>query len=248
MTDIAPAQITDELVLTLRSARQIAILTGSGISAESGVPTFREAQTGLWTQYDPESLATPEAFRRDPALVWDWYRWRRELVGQAKPNPGHLALVDMEQLVNIFSLITQNVDGLHQLAGNSDVIELHGNIMRSKCIRDGKIVEELNDLLDGLPHCPDCGGLLRPDVVWFGESLPQNGLQKAIEAARSCAVFFSIGTSAIVHPAASLALEARQYGARIVEINIEATPLTSYADFVLRGTAGNILPRLVSSI
>jgi NAD-dependent deacetylase len=241
-------QITDELILAIQTAEQIAILTGSGISVESGVPTFREAQTGLWAQYDPELLATPDAFQRNPKLVWDWYRWRRQLVNQAIPNIGHMALVEMEELVHSFSLITQNVDGLHQAAGSSNVIELHGNIMRSKCSRDGKIVEEVLDLPDALPRCPECSDLLRPDVVWFGETLPQDYFHRALIAARSCSLFFSIGTSAVVHPASSLAGEARNNGARIVEINIEATPLSPYADFVLRGTAGDVLPMLVESI
>lgn len=241
-------QVPPELISSLQSAAHVTILTGSGISAESGVPTFREAQTGLWSQYDPESLATPDAFQRDAALVWEWYRWRRELIGKAKPNPGHLSLVEMEELSREYSLITQNVDGLHQLAGSSSVIELHGSIMRSRCTRDGRITEEILDNSDNLPHCSDCGSLLRPDLVWFGEAVPRGGFHKALNVARSCDVFFSVGTSGIVQPAASLALEARKYGAIIVEFNIEDTPLTHFADFVLRDTAGQVLPSLVKSI
>lgn len=212
------------------------------------MPTFREAQTGLWSQYDPESLATPDAFRRDPELVWQWYRWRRELIGKAKPNPGHLSLVEMETLIRSISLITQNVDGLHELAGSSTIVELHGNIMRSRCTRDGRIIEEISDSSDNLPHCPDCCSLLRPDVVWFGEALPQASIHEALNAARTSDIFFSIGTSSIVQPAASLALEARAKGAIIVEINIEDTPLTQFSDFVFRGTAGKVLPSLVNSV
>ncbi len=241
-------QAPPEFFSSMQSATHVAVLTGSGVSAESGVPTFREAQTGLWAQYDPESLATPEAFRRDPALVWQWYRWRRELIGKAKPNPGHLSLVEMEALIRGYSLITQNVDGLHRLAGSSAVIELHGNIMRTRCTRDGRIIKETSDSSDNLPHCPDCGSLLRPDVVWFGEALPRGSYHEALIAARTCDIFFSIGTSGVVQPAASLALEARATGAIIVEINIDDTPLTQFSDFVFRGTAGNILPSLVNSI
>lgn len=241
-------QAPTELISFLESATYVTILTGSGISAESGVPTFREAQTGLWSQYDPESLATPDAFERDPVLVWQWYQWRRDLIGDAKPNRGHLALAELESLIRNCSLITQNVDGLHRLAGSSAVIELHGNIMRSRCVRDGRIVDEIYDFSEDLPHCPDCGGLLRPDVVWFGEALPRACYHEALIAAKACEIFFIIGTSGIVQPAASLALEARASGAVIVEINIEDTPLTQSSDFVLRGTSGEILPSLVNSI
>lgn len=238
----------DELIPAILDSTRVAILTGSGISAESGVPTFRQAQTGLWSQFDPQSLATPEAFQRDPKLVWEWYRWRRELISKARPNPGHLALVELNDLVRDFSLITQNVDGLHQRAGSTSVIELHGNIMRSRCTRDGNTVEEVTGESDQLPYCPDCGSMLRPDVVWYGESLPSRSYHDALDAARSCDIFFSIGTSSVVQPAASLSLEARAAGGRIVEINIEETPLTGYADFFLKGTAGKVLPSLIDSM
>ncbi|HET6443878.1 MAG TPA: NAD-dependent deacylase [candidate division Zixibacteria bacterium] len=237
--------IPEELIALIDTAGQVVVLTGSGISAESGVPTFREAQTGLWSQYDPQSLATSQAFRHDPELVWEWYRWRRELISKARPNPGHLALVELETLVQSFSLITQNVDGLHRLAGNSDVIELHGNIMRSRCTVDGRLFEELLPDSDELPYCPDCGELLRPDVVWFGEELPQASFRKALSASQDSDVFLSVGTSGIVQPAASLAIEARSHGGIIVEINVEDTPLTPVVDFPLRGTSGTILPTLV---
>jgi NAD-dependent deacetylase len=241
-------QIPADLGASLRSAHHIAVLTGSGISAESGVPTFRDAQTGLWSKYDPQSLATPEAFENDPKLVWDWYRWRRELIGKARPNPGHLALVEMEIIVPKFSLITQNVDGLHRLAGSSDPVEIHGNIMRSKCTKEGVLVEEAENAAGELPRCPDCGSLLRPDVVWFGEMVPPVNFDRAFKASRTCDVFMSIGTSGVVQPAASLSLESRNAGAFTVEINIEDTPTTPYFDIALRGSAAKILPQLVDLI
>src|SRR5262245_6364887 len=165
--------ISAELVQLLAKAKYVTALTGAGVSAESGVPTFRDAQTGLWAKYKPEDLATPRAFRRNPRLVWEWYAWRRNLVADAKPNPAHLALVAMEKRFTGFHLITQNVDGLHQRAGSRRVIELHGNITRTKCFDEGTIVSSWPDAGDVPPKCPDCGGLLRPDVVWFEEPLPE---------------------------------------------------------------------------
>jgi len=232
----------------LRRARHIAILTGAGISAESGVPTFRDAQTGLWAKYRPEDLATPEAFRQDPKRVWEWYAWRRELVSQAAPNPGHYALAQLEGCVPRVTLITQNVDSLHQRAGSSNVIELHGNISRVICSAERRVVEQWQETGDAPPLCPDCGAPLRPDVVWFGEILPLQALEAAVQAAHSCDVFFSIGTSSLVEPAASLPLEALQHGATLAEINPLPTPLSKHARFVLRGPAGQALPELLRSV
>ena len=234
------------LVEALRGASSVAALTGSGISAESGVPTFRDAQTGLWARYDPQELATPEAFARDPELVWKWYAWRRSLVEVARPNAGHRALADLERRVPVFSLVTQNVDGLHQEAGSANVVELHGNIRRSRCPAENVPVEP--DDTDHLPPlCPNCGSPLRPDVVWSGEALPVAGLEAASEAARSCDLLLSVGTSGLVYPAASLPYEALERGATVVEINPEATPLSASAGFSLRGRAGEVLPRLVGA-
>lgn len=241
----APARIPESLVATLRGAWSVAVLTGSGISAESGVPTFRDAQTGLWARYNPEELATPEAFERGPRLVWEWYSWRRELVEKATPNPGHEALAKLEGRVPKLSLVTQNVDGLHQSSGSQNVRELHGNIMRSKCSVEGIIVEPHEDDEGTPPSCPSCGAFLRPDVVWFGEALPDEVLEEAFEAARNCEVFFSIGTSGLVQPAASLAFEAMRSGAIVVEVNPNDTPLTRHAEYALRGRAGEILPELL---
>lgn len=244
----APAvDIPESLVTALRSALKVAVLTGSGISAESGVPTFRDAQTGLWARYDPMELATPEAFELDPRLVWEWYAWRRELVGKAVPSPGHEALAELENRVPDFVLLTQNVDGLHRRAGSRNVVELHGNIMRSKCSVEGVLVEPYEDDSGVPPSCPGCGAFLRPDVVWFGEALPDGAIEEAFDAARDCDVFLSIGTSGLVQPAASLAFEALRRGAVVAEVNPAETPLTRNADYALRGGAGEVLPALVSA-
>ena len=244
MNNLIPNKLCDALC----NAQHVVVLTGAGISAESGVPTFREAQTGLWAQYDPQELATPQAFRRNPRLVWEWYAWRRELVAKAQPNPGHYALAEMEKLLPKFTLITQNVDGLHQRAGSQSPIELHGNIARVKCFEDGEIVAEWNDTGESPPRCPRCGAFLRPDVVWFGESLPFMALSKAMQVARQCDVFLSIGTSALVQPAASLPVEAMQAKVVTVEVNPQTTPLTGYMDFVLARPSGIILPELLKQV
>ncbi len=237
--------VSQQLVEELRSAHKVVALTGSGISAESGIPTFREAQTGLWARYDPQQLATPEAFLRDPKLVWEWYEWRRKLVGEAEPNPGHRALADLEEHVPGFTLVTQNVDGLHGLAGSRDAIELHGNILRTICSAERIEVEPSQTEVP--PICPGCGAPLRPDVVWFGEMLPAGAMEMASGAVRDCDVFLSIGTSSLVYPAATLPYEANAAGAIVVEINPEETPLTPQAGYTLRGRAGEILPTLVEA-
>lgn len=242
---MSPAlEIPDGLARELRAARRVVAFTGSGVSAESGVPTFREAQTGLWARYDPERLASPEAFVRDPRLVWDWYEWRRGLVSSAEPNPAHHALAEMEGRVADFALVTQNVDGLHERAGSRAPIELHGNITRSKCSAEGVTVRDYEGT-GSPPPCPRCGAPLRPDVVWFGEMLPPGALERASGAARRCDLFLSIGTSSLVYPAAALPYEALDHGATVVEVNPEGTPLSPRADFVLRGRAGEVLPELL---
>jgi len=240
--------IPQSLIDTLCTSERVAVLTGAGISAESGIPTFREAQTGLWAQYNPEELATPGAFRRNPRLVWEWYQWRRGLVAKAQPNPGHLALAVMEAQVADFTLITQNVDGLHQRAGSRNVLELHGNLTRDKCFERGCVLEAGEQLAGSPPRCPHCGGYLRPDVVWFGESLPEEALHCALQASQNTQVFLSVGTSAIVHPAASLPEYALGVGAVVVEINPAETPLTQRATYVLQGPAGEVLPQLVRAV
>jgi len=243
-------KIPEELARNLRAARHVTILTGAGISAESGIPTFREAQTGLWAKYDPEELATPQAFRANPDLVRRWYRWRQEIVMQADPNPGHLAISRMESILvqrgSRFTLITQNVDGLHQRAGNQNVIELHGNINRGKCLDCGTIAEDKSYTLKN-SRCVQCGGLLRPDVVWYGENLPAHALHAAWEAAENCDIFFSIGTSAVVQPAASLPVIALQKGAVVVELNPNNTPISILVSHSLQGFSGKILPQLIEA-
>ncbi len=248
MTDEQPIAIPPELVQQLRRAQHVVVLTGAGTSAESGVPTFRDAQTGLWAQYDPQQLATPEAFRANPRLIWEWYTWRRELVAKAQPNPGHHALVELEQHVPQFTLITQNVDGMHQRSGSQNVIELHGNLTRTKRATDSVTVETWEPPEDGIPRCPETGSMLRPDVVWFGEMLPEKALQQAADASTSCDIFFSIGTSGVVQPAASLPHMAMQAGATLVVINPDVTPHVSQTAYYLRGPSGEVLPRLVEAL
>lgn len=237
-----------ELITLLHRTSKLAALTGAGVSQESGLRTFRDAQEGLWAQYRPEDLASPDAFARDPKLIWDWYAWRREAVKGVRPNPGHYALVEIEERNPEFTLITQNVDGLHRMAGSQNVLELHGNIQRVRCSECDAFAKDWDDDLDSVPLCKKCGGLLRPDVVWFGESLPHDQLAGAAEAARTCDVFFSIGTSGLVQPAASLAHAARNKGAVVVEINAESTSLTSKADFFFQGRSGEVLPQLVKTV
>lgn len=246
--DEAEISLPPELIEILHNVQRVAALTGAGISAESGVPTFRQAQSGLWERYRPEDLATPEAFMNDPQLVWEWYRWRRELVINANPNAGHYALAEMERHYPGFSLITQNVDNLHQRAGSQVVIELHGNIQRTRCFNEGALIKDWDEVNGSLPTCPYCGGLLRPDVVWFGEALPVETLEAAWEAARECEVFFSIGTSSLVEPAASLPFLALDAGAMVIEINTQDTPLTQHATLALHGLSGSILSALVKAL
>ena len=229
-------------------ARHVTVLTGAGISAESGVPTFRQAQTGLWAKFKAEELATPEAFQRHPERVWEWYAWRREVVARAEPNAGHRALVELERRVPQCTLITQNVDGLHQRAGSRGVIELHGNLTRTRCFEEGVRVEHWEETGEVPPRCPRCGGWLRPDVVWFNETLPPEAIERAQAASRACEIFLSIGTSALVHPAASLPFEAREQGATLIEINPDDTPVTDQAHFKLRGPAGEWLPALLQAM
>jgi NAD-dependent deacetylase len=229
----------------LQQASSVAVLTGAGVSAESGVPTFR-GNNGLWKQRRPEDLATPAAFARDPQLVWEWYDWRRSVLAEAKPNPGHYALADLEKRVANFTLITQNVDGLHELAGSSNVLRLHGSIWRVRCLACG---QERFDRRIPFPEIPpkcECSGTLRPGVVWFGEALPQDVWQAAENAARSAELFLVIGTSAVVYPAAGLAQIAKSSGARVVEINIAETQLSDQIDQFLQGPSGELLPQLIA--
>ncbi len=229
----------------LAGATSVAVLTGAGISAESGVPTFRGPE-GLWREFKPEELATPEAFARDPRLVWEWYDWRRSIVAKAAPNGAHKALVRLEIRKPGFTLITQNVDGLHDLAGSGKILKLHGDIWRLRCTECGANFPNRRVPLPKLPpHCA-CGGLARPGVVWFGEPLPEGMMKEAEHAAAAAQVFLVIGTSAVVYPAAGLIPYAKQAGARVIEINPEPTAATAIVDCSLHGPAAEILPALVA--
>ncbi len=238
--------IPQELVERLAAAKRVAVLTGAGISAESGIPTFRDALTGLWANYDPQELATPEGFARNPKLVWEWYAERRARIAGVQPNPGHAALAALQQRFARFTLVTQNIDSLHQRAGSREVVELHGNIARVKCSREDTNVREIPP--DESPPRCHCGAWLRPDDVWFGEMLPADALARAEEAAEHCEVFLSVGTSAQVYPAAELPLRALSAGATVVEVNPERTVLTRHAHFALQGAAGIVLPALLQRL
>ena len=230
------------------NCNRIVVLTGAGISAESGVPTFR-GKEGLWGKFRPEELATMDAFMANPEIVWEWYNWRRDLMGKVEPNQGHHAITKLEKLADRFTLITQNVDGLHQIAKTKNILELHGNIYRNKCVRCNKIVEdhiEINP--EDIPICQHCEEKIRPDIVWFGEMLDKDIIEQAFSDSEKADIFFSVGTSAIVHPAASLPIAAKQSGAILVEINMEDTALTSYADYFIQGKSGEILPEIVKMI
>ncbi|HRQ65501.1 MAG TPA: NAD-dependent deacylase [Xanthomonadaceae bacterium] len=225
------------VVTRLRSARHVLILTGAGVSAESGVPTFREAQTGLWAQFDPHQLATPDAFARDPARIWAWYRWRKELLRRAQPNDAHRVIAAWQTRWPQMTVVTQNVDGLHQAAGLREPLELHGSLARARCSGCDMRIDWDDVPDDALPRHA-CGALLRPDVVWFGEMLPHDTLERAMAAAEDCDLCLAIGTSGVVYPAAALPQVARQSGAFVVELNPESTPLSDVAALCLRMPAG----------
>jgi len=244
-------ELPDGLVELLRNARKILVLTGAGMSAESGVPTFRDAQSGLWSKYRPEELATPQAFRDHPRTVWDWYAERRENIGRVRPHAGHIALADMETCFDELLVATQNVDGLHQQAGSTSVIELHGNIMRSICSRTGRPIEDSWIASNPgrpprSPHHPQ--GFARPAVVWFGELLPAGAMERATAAALQCDACFSIGTSSLVQPAASLPFVALRAGAAVIEVNPSPTALSDLADFSLQATAATALTAISAAL
>jgi NAD-dependent deacetylase len=235
----------EQLIEALKNTRRVAVLTGAGVSAESGVPTFR-GEDGLWKKFSPMELATFEAFNANPKLVWEWYNFRREIIRNIKPNPGHYALAEMSNLFDDFTLITQNVDGFHRLAGSPEVYELHGNIHRNRCLECGKF--DYTEEFDQLPPMCVCGGRLRPDVVWFGEILPKEILDKSMASATRAELFFTVGTSGAVQPAASLPVIAKQNGALIVEINLEPSEISYICDIKYYGKSGEILPQIVAKI
>jgi NAD-dependent deacetylase len=243
--DAASLAAARSLASRLAGLPSLLVLTGAGVSAESGVPTFRGPE-GLWRSFRPEELATPEAFARDPRLVWEWYAWRRERIAPLAPNAAHEAIVGLERRGGEFLLATQNVDGLHALAGSRLMVELHGSLWWMRCVGCGRSEEDRRVPLPELPpRCAACGALVRPDVVWFGESLPAAALEAAFAAAQRADVVLAIGTSSLVYPAAALPRVARAHGAFVVEVNPEATPLTPLASLALRGKAAELLPLML---
>lgn len=240
----------DRAATRLQSAGRVCVLTGAGVSAESGVPTFR-ASDGLWEGYPIEDVASPMGFERDPRLVWNFYNARRNNVQTVSPNPGHFSLVQIEQRWgDRFTLVTQNVDGLHRVAGSKNLLEIHGSLYRTRCTECRTIANRGLEPLADLPTC-ECGGLLRPDIVWFYESLPEDVWEAAMMAAHDCDVLLVVGTSAVVHPAASLipiAKRSKSPGATVIEVNLTRTEASSLADIGLYGPSGQVLPKLVERL
>jgi NAD-dependent deacetylase len=236
----------DSLKQRLASAQAVTVITGAGISADSGIPTFRGAD-GLWRNFRAEDLATPDAFARDPRLVWEWYDWRRGLIAACRPNPAHETIALIERRSADFWLITQNVDGLHRQAGSRSLSEVHGNIWMVRCTGCGDVRENREVPLTLLPACRDCGALLRPHIVWFGESLDPDDMGRCGTALRSCELCLVIGTSGIVYPAAGFAAIAKQHGAYVAEINLDPTPNSDLVDVSIRGRAKDIVPLLLTS-
>jgi NAD-dependent deacetylase len=223
---------------------RVAVLTGAGISAGSGIPTFRGGADALWSRYRPEDLATPAAFARDPDLVWRWYDWRRGLIAAAEPNAAHRALAELQRRARV-TLVTQNVDGLHQRAGSGEVVEFHGSIWTLRCTGCGATGEDLRVPLPIPPRCGSCGALQRPGVVWFGEGIDPEVMRRAAAAARACELMVVVGTAGAVHPAAGLVSTSRQAGARVLEFNLEPGGVTHLADLFVPGDATRTLPGLV---
>jgi NAD-dependent deacetylase len=237
----------------LARAERVVVSSGAGMSRESGIPTFRDAMEGLWANFDPQELATEEGFRRNPRRVWSWYAWRRQRVMQARPNPGHAAIAALEQVIPSLAVVTQNVDGLHTEAGSTDVVEVHGNIRRVRCLDaahpfSGELPAYEEGEGQDPPACPVCGSPLRPVVVWFGEVLPAGAVERAWSLAGRCDAMLLIGTSGTVWPAAELPLVARRAGARIIEVNPTPSELTHAADIFLQGPAGRVLPALLDEV
>ena len=245
--------VPEALLSALRRARRVVVFTGAGVSAESGLATFRDALTGLWSRFDPEQLATPEAFRRDPELVWGWYESRRMRVMRAQPNAAHRAIADLERRHPAFTLVTQNVDDLHERAGSRDPVKLHGSLFAPRCFACGKPGRHPAGVPDepeegrrlAPPRCAGCGHMIRPGVVWFGEMLPQEALRRAFEAAASCDLLLSVGTSSLVHPAAQLPILAKRAGAVVAQVNTNPTVLDDIADFNIHAPAAVSLPALL---
>lgn len=245
-----------EAAQAIRTSQRLVVLSGAGVSKESGIPTFRDAMDGLWAKYNPQQLATPGGFQRNPKLVWDWYSYRREMLSGVQPNPAHFAIAEMEQCLSHIVIITQNIDGLHQKAGSTDVIPVHGDIRLNKCFANCQgdptyiDVEALTgwDPESGPPRCPHCGAYVRPAVVWFEEMLPHAAIERAFALTQAADVMLVVGTSGAVQPVASLPFMAQAQGAVIIEVNPEMTPITSIARWHLAGPAGEILPQVVAAM
>lgn len=244
-----------EAARLIKDSKNIAVLTGAGISKESGVATFRDAMDGLWARFDPQQLATPQAFHANPKLVWDWYAYRRDILRKAQPNPGHYALADLEQRHPPVTIITQNVDDLHEQAGSSRIIHLHGSIARNKCFDNCQGTNTLIDIStlawdreNGPPVCPHCGGWVRPDVVWFGEMLPPEAIEAAMSISSDCDLMIVIGTSGLVTPAANMPIIAKHAGASLIEVNPDDSALTPIMDIKLKGASGVILPQVMDAL
>jgi|SRR3990172_3676210 len=235
--------IDQSLIEHLKNARSLVFFTGAGISAESGIPTFR-GENGIWKKLKPEELANFDAFMRNPEMVWEWYNHRKKIIHESKPNPGHLTIAEMQEYFEDVTVVTQNIDNFHRRAGSKKIFELHGNIERNYCVNCKKHWNKELDFSGGVPKC-DCGGLLRPDVVWFGEYLPQDQFSESEKASMNADIFFIVGTSAVVYPAAGLVYIAKQSGALLVEVNVEETEVTSFVDHSFIGKAGEILPALI---
>lgn len=241
-------KLLEDAVNKLKIAKRVVVLTGAGVSAESGIPTFRDAQVGLWEKYNPEELASPDGFKANPKLVWGWYEYRREIVRKNNPNPAHYALVELEKKIPSTLIVTQNVDEYHALAGNKNILELHGKIMENRCFKEGHLLKEQElDHRTIPPRCP-CGAYARPGVVWFGESLPSDALSEAFNQARNCDVCLVIGTAGVVQPAASIPYYAKQANAFLIEVNNLPSALTPIMDVFLQGKAGEVMPKLVGLI
>ena len=234
----------------LARARRVVVYSGAGVSKESGISTFRDRDEGLWAKYDPMELATAAAYARDPAFVWSWYMDRFGLIEQAAPNPGHHALAELERLLPL-TVVTQNIDGLHQRAGSRDVIELHGSALRFKCVsgrHSGFALAEVGGSDEAPPRCPHCDAHIRPDIVWFGEALPGGALERALDLAARCDVLIAIGTSGVVYPAALVPATAHENGAALIDVNPEPDAFATMADWFLQGPGGEVLPRLVAEV
>ncbi len=237
----------DRAIERLKKTQSLLVITGAGISAESGIPTFR-GQDGLWQNYRVEELATPWAFERDPVTVWRWYDWRRGIIGKAEPNNGHRAIKRLEEIFKDFFLITQNVDGLHGKTGIKKMVEIHGNLWRVRCTKDRKVSMLTEHPLREIPPRCECGGILRPDVVWFGESIPGEYLERSYQAINMCDTLIVAGTSGVVYPVASFPQMVKDNGGFVIEVNVEETPISHIADITLYGASGDILPLLLKGL